>query len=357
MIRTLDKGAIAAAAVAGLGLDEESSGIDSPEALAAAIRRAASFSCPTTQRELSKLVIESLEWLVSDPHALAGEVTSSLEAVINYGDLLDLSSIGGRPSKSSDLYLAPPSFVARQSGAVLLIGIATEGQPIVGEDLSQRIVYERHVRSIPGPTGPGLLENLADDGLREVSIEQWLVCPRPVSATELVTQYDTRLSASIEPGPIDGLTLLDPSRPVTYYRGRWRPPTSKDEGRFVARRPREYGADLWCYLELRGGIPTRLVDLPVASGIVRGCDEAWRLQGAIDAVRGHPQTARHSPSGANGRIVQLTIPTPSWLQRRWDAVGTPVVVPGALVSYKFDAKDLQEELDFAESMLWTRAVA
>src|SRR6266851_4430054 len=110
MIRTLDKGAIAAAAVAGLGLDEEASGIDSPEALAAAIRRAASFSCPTTQRELSKLVIESLEWLVSDPHALAGEVTSSLEAVINYGDLLELSSIGGRPSKSSDLYLAAPSF-------------------------------------------------------------------------------------------------------------------------------------------------------------------------------------------------------------------------------------------------------
>jgi hypothetical protein len=357
MIKTLDRGAIAAAAVAGMGLDQEVSGIDSPEALAAAIRRAASFSCPTTQRELSKAVVESLEWLVSDPDSLAGEVTASLEAVINYGDLLDLSNIGGKPSKSSDLYLAPPSFVVRRSGAVLLIGIATEGQPIVGEELSQRVVYERHVRSIMGPAGPQLLEDLADDGLRHVAIDQWLACPRPLSATELITLYDARLSASIEPGPIDGLSLLDAARSVAYYRGRWRPPTSQDEGRFVARRPREYGADLWCYVELRGGVPTGLIDLPIGSGIVRGCDEAWRLQGAIDAVRGHPQTARYSPSGASGRIVQLTLPTPSWLQRRWDAVGIPVVVPGALVSYRFETKDLQEELDFAETMLWTRTVA
>ena len=72
---------------------------------------------------------------------------------------------------------------------------------------------------------------------------------------------------------------------------RWRE-VRADSGRFVARRDQAYGSNLWCYVELSNGEPQRLLDFPLAGSRWRGCDEAWRLQMAIDAQRGAPQRFR-----------------------------------------------------------------
>jgi hypothetical protein len=151
---------------------------------------------------------------------------------------------------------------------------------------------------------------------------------------------------------VDGIQILDSGRPVNFYRGRWRQPSTKDTGQFVARRPQAYGSDLWCYVELKDGEPQHLIDLPLSADSMRGCDEAWRLQAAIDAARHQPQSFRLEHSGSAHVLLSLFGPPPSWLQRRWDGCGKPVSSRSALVTYLLPASNLAVELDFLRRMLW-----
>lgn len=150
---------------------------------------------------------------------------------------------------------------------------------------------------------------------------------------------------------IPGLLLLDPDRSVRFYSGRWIEPRFQS-GRFVARRSQAYGADLWCYVQLRDGYPERLIDLPTSGSRWRGCDEAWRLQMAIDAHRGDPQRFRIRPGPQATRILELFSPIPMWARRRWDAVGELVLASGCLFAYRFAEGEGKEELRFANDMLW-----
>jgi hypothetical protein len=356
LIRVIDEDQAGSLAVQQLGLDPDSTGIDSPEALAAAVRRAASFLCPTTERELVNGVVASLEWIVPDPTGLRSAAESTVQAVVNYGDLTELPNPDVPTRRSTLLFLASPAFIPRRSGGLLLVGVPPEGRPMVDPDIQMRVEVERHVRMIAGPVEPELLDSMRDSGLFQLSADVWLQSPRPVSPETAIMQFDERLDATVDVGEVSGLRILDPDRPPHYYAGRWRVPTAKDRGRFVARRPREYGADAWCYVELHGGQPRRLVDLPITEGLVRGCDEAWRLQAAIDALRGRPLVVRAEDASGDAATVRLNFPPPSWLQRRWDALGTPLIVPNALIAYRLPRLELSEELAFVQAMLWAGVV-
>jgi hypothetical protein len=99
------------------------------------------------------------------------------------------------------------------------------------------------------------------------------------------------LRHSLQPGTVTDLQILDPMRPVTYYLGRWNVPKNQS-GTFVARRPQEFGAPIWCFVALKDGVPARLLDLPLEKMRWRGCDSAWHLQMAIDYCRRNPQRYR-----------------------------------------------------------------
>src|SRR6185295_17906791 len=120
---------------------------------------------------------------------------------------------------------------------------------------------------------------------------EWLRAPSAESFAEHFSRLDRLLDLAEPSREIPGLSLLDPEQSVRYYRGRWAEPRSQS-GRFVARRSQAYGADLWCYVQLREGHPERLIDFPTQGSQWRGCDEAWRLQMAVDARRGAPQRFR-----------------------------------------------------------------
>jgi hypothetical protein len=153
---------------------------------------------------------------------------------------------------------------------------------------------------------------------------------------------------------LEGVTILDPSAPVRFYRGRWRTPKKADDGIFVARRPQAYGADLWCFAEVSTGAVTRLIDLPVTVSVAPASDEAWRLQAALDAEAGHPQLFRvRGRELTDAALLDLFSPLPSWAQRRLDAIGKPLLRSrGALLSYRIPREELDEELQFLVNMLW-----
>jgi len=341
-------------AIAGLGLDPASVGPQSEEAMAASLRRAASFMCPTTPGMLIRSVDETIMGLPGYDDDTKPQLEAVLDSLLSYGDLLELDAdeAGLRQRR---LFLAAPAFVRRVSGTCLLIGIRPEAAPLVGDELLARVEYKAHVRLIRSST-VGVAEQLAADGLSELTPEQWLASPRAASPDEVVKLYTARLETARPSGDIEGLRIIDPSAQVRYYRGRWRPTKSADTGHYVARRPQAYGADLWCFAEVTKGQATRLLDLPAGTLASPAADEAWRLQAAIDALNGHHQSVIvRGAERPHLSVVDFFSPVPSWMQRRLDIVGTPLARSrGALFSYTLLDHELPEELQFLWDMVWTR---
>jgi hypothetical protein len=344
---------LTAHAVGVLGLDPEAVDLLSAEAMAASLRRAASFLCPTTSGALTRAVDETLVRLPGYTDDTRWQIEAVLASLVSYGDLLELPYEDEGVARRR-LFLGVPAFVRRASDTCLLIGVRPEGAPLVRDDLLAKIEYDAHVRLIRATT-PADAELLVADRLTELQPEQWFGTPRIASPEEVVSLYTARLDVARASGDIEGLRIIDPATSVTYYRGRWRPPKPTDTGRFVARRPQAFGADLWCFAEIAGGRATRLVDLPIGSVLVPAADEAWRLQAAIDCLAGHRQrVAVYTDPRSHRSVVDLFSPVPSWMQRRLDVVGTPLLRSrGALFSYALPDSELHEELECLRTMLWT----
>src|SRR5882724_8372730 len=78
-----------ARSVSALGLDSSALELSSTEAIAEALRRAASFRCPCTAATLVASVVDPLRGLVSDLDATKTLVEGTLEAVVAHGDILE----------------------------------------------------------------------------------------------------------------------------------------------------------------------------------------------------------------------------------------------------------------------------
>ena len=223
---------------------------------------------------------------------------------------------------------------------------------------------------IETPSGPRLVtitrvENHADGGTDEdlalylnklgfieLTQDYWLKAPPDETPAQHIDKYKHSLDMAPLCGDIPDLKVLDPCKPVCYYRGRWTSPKGMN-GHFIVRRPQTYGNDLWCYAELITGKLIKFIDLPLSSNAeVRGCDEAWRLQAAIDAHRGEPQKYRlHKHTGGNC-VVDIFSPPTKWVERRWSWTGKRIACIGSLMSFQFRIDEIEEELDFAKRKLW-----
>ena len=352
-MRRLTVTEVHATAVEELGLDPAALDLTSIEAVSGALRRMTSFLCPCAAATLVRGVVRPLRGLVDDLDAFKGLVENTLEAMIAHGDILEHSEVRDEPVHASAalLYAAPVSFVVRQSGATILLGVAADQLTALPDDLASRVEYVGHVRRLSPLPGENLRADLVELGLVELAYEHWLKAPAAETAAEHLSRLDSMLDAAQPSRDIPGLQLIDPERPVRYYRGRWVEPRSQS-GRFVARRSQAYGAPLWCFVQVRDGNPERLIDFPSSGSRWRGCDEAWRLQMAIDAQRGEPQRFKVRPGPEGSRVLKFLSPAPMWARRRWDAVGESIPGSGCLFAYRLPESELQEELRFVHKELW-----
>lgn len=336
-----------------LGLDPTALDLTSTEAIAGALRRMASFLCPCAAATLVRGVVRPLWGLVDDLNMVKGVVEETLEAMIAHGDVLEHHDFDETRDHRTGplLYAAPVSFVSRQSGAAILLGVASDQLSALPEELEARIEYVSHVRRLNPLPDEDLHSELVQLGLIELSYDRWLKAPPTETPAQHVARLDRLLDAAMASHDVPGLSLLDPERPVRYYRGRWVEPRSQT-GRFVGRRSQAYGADLWCYVQLRDGYPERLIDFPRSGSRWRGCDEAWHLQMAIDARQGKPQRFRVRRGPGSTRVFELFSPVPMWASRRWNAIGEPVPGSGCLFAYRLAEAEIGEELRFAREALW-----
>ena len=335
-----------------LGLDTTVHDAFTPEATAEALRRAASLHCPATPAEIVDAVKAVLVPLAGSAGVSREDLVTQLDLLIASGDLLELRQSGERTTRL--VYLGPPSFVQKVPGQYLLLGVRPENQPLLDEELSEHVEREGHLRfvTVDAAAGPALLKAA---GLQEVRGDRWLRHPRTCAAADHLAGLRLRLQAALEAGEVAGLEILDPAKPVHYYRGRWRALDGTDSGDFIGRRPQAYGTAAWCFVRVVDGRPNRLLDLPIEDPSAQARDEAWRLQAAIDAASGTPQRyrLRAVPGDDTSSVLDIFGPVPSWAARKLDLVATPVEKSrGSLFSYRLSKAASCTATKLLTEMLW-----
>jgi hypothetical protein len=299
---------------------------------------------------LARTTIEVLRGLPDFGDDTPQDIARAIEDLVAYGDLLELP-VEEDGIRQRRLYLGPPAYVRREgTNSALLVGVRSEGAPLLSDELAHLIEYHGHARIFRTPASDSI-DLLQNEGLSIFQPEQWLRAPRRIPSEDLLGTYTSRLESRGLPGDVE-LRLIDPKSSPRYYRGRWRGPKSADEGLFIARRPQAFGADLWCLVELTAGRVAKLLDMPIEDPLAPAADEAWRLQAAMDALNGNPQRVRMK--GDDGScVLEFFAPVPSWAQRRLDVLGVPArPARGALFAYELPSGEVDEELEFLVSMLW-----
>ena len=335
-----------------LGLSEPSDGSIDDALLAALLRRSAGIHCPCSRATLRASVLECTQTLAADEASLSQRIDDTIETLTVGGDLLEFDDVVIEDSdvRQTWVFAAPPGFVIRPNGTAFIFGVVPDQDTFLPSSLSTRVLQDGFTRSIEPLKGEGLAGELREQGLQELSEQAWLRSPKDESPDDMLRRVERFLAHQTPIITIADLKILDPVWPVTYYPGRWVAPTNQT-GIFVARRPQEFGAPMWCLVRLEDGAPVHLLDLPFEKTRWRACDTAWHLQMAIDHCRHQPQQYRRRPE-THGVRFDFFSPLPQWSQRRLMIFGSPVPRDRCLLSYLVPSAQAETEERFLQTRLW-----
>lgn len=316
--------------------------------IAQSLRRAVFNTAPCPAQTLRSLVFAALSPFTGDAEALKVNIEETLEDVIAMGDILEMrTDLDGR--RDVVLRPAPPAFVGRRDGTFIILGVA--GDEITPAMQTTVVHQDSGLRCIRPDDTQTCRNELLDLGLIELSERLWLFVPAQMSAIDVLAHWKGRLPVDAKPETVEGLEILNGASATTFYKGRWSGFSAQHSGTFVGRRPQRYGSKLWCLAEVMDGVVLRLVDIRAKDSRTRDCDEAWRLQAAIDAAVGTPQAVRVSANGSTS-ILAFSAPLPAWAARRLSFIGKPVSVPRSLLAFEIPQQNVQDELRWLGENLW-----
>ena len=329
--------------------------VDDPQTcIKQALRRAVYWLAPASSTDIVRFVAKPLEPLGIDRPA----IEAMLDDLLVYGDVLEMHKLTTDPWHAPDVVLrpAPPTFVQRSDGSIILLGIAGDQPTPLTPDLAAKVDERGPVRRLVVPGELAIASHLRLLGIVQISEATWLRTPaKETAATHLDRSTQRLAQVPFEAAAIPNLEILDPSRPVRYYPGRWRTPDDGTCGAFLARRPRRYGSNLWSIAEFSNGESHRLLDLRDDSDRQRSCDIGWRFQAARDAVDGHPQELRVCRGGDFAEFDFFS-PLPAFAERRLALVGHKSNKQGCLFSYIIPLQNAAAETQALCDMLWMRAL-
>ncbi len=335
-----------------LGLSDVDNGAVDNALLTALVRRSAGIHCPCSRATLRRSLIEALQHLCNSEVSLSDRIETIIEGLVVSGDLLELHDVRvfDQAARATWVFAAPPSYVVRQSGEIFIIGIVADDDVFLPGSLASRVRRRGFTRLIVQDMGEDLCTKLDEQGLQRLSEQSWLRSPKTEPFGQFLSRFERRLTERPPAGTVNEMEILDGERPVTFYRGRWTD-CARKSGVFVGRRPQEFGAAIWCVVELEGGNVSRFLDLPANESRWRGCDEAWHLQMAIDARRGQSQQYRVQSSGDEYRFDFFS-PLPAWSERRLITFGWAVPREKCLMSYVLTTGPAEIEERFLQECLW-----
>lgn len=322
----------------------------SEDMLAEYLRGLAGRRAPCAARELRRAALEALKPLAAAREAAALEplIRAALDALLTYGDLLEAPA--AEAPDAAVVHLAPPRLVALGEGLHLLLGVAPDHAEVLSPEV-RAVVEPKGSLRLVRTTAPDGWTALERSGLPVLSAAHWTRAPAAEDPEVVLAQARAQVAAAPPCGPLEDLEVLDPAKEPTYYRGRWVRPGALT-GQYVGRRPVPYGAARWCFVHLDGGVAAKLVDLPVRGSAHRGCDEAFRLQAAVDAAGGRRQVVEEARSPEGASTLMFFHPVPAWAERYWTAAGEKVDAHRCLFAYRFEAAAAGRAREFAQRQLW-----
>ena len=319
--------------------------------IAQALRRVIFHAAPCRHQVARRLVLNALSAFTDNTDQLSDSIETTLEHLIAMGDVLEIQNGDGTTGQTI-LRPTPPSFVKRSADTLIVLGVAGDQ---ITPNLEHPLIYTSGgLRMLCGVDANDLCETLKEEGLIELQHEYWLHTPSEISAALFVEKWRARLPMDKFRQSVDDLVVLNTSFNVSYYKGRWVPQSKIRSGIFVARRPQRFGADLWLLAEFKGGNLMRFVDIHTDAAGIRSCDEAWRIQAAIDALSGTPQVLSVY-SKDEDCILAFDSPIPSWIERRLLMFGEHLNVPHSLLAFRINANQAEEEIEWLKSIFWMEA--
>jgi len=319
-----------------------------------ALRRGLFLLAPSSRADLIQFVAAPLVPLGITRH----DIEAKLDELVTYGDALEMRKLASDPWDAPPAVLrpAPPSFVKRGDGALIILGVAGDHLSALTPELQARVVETGPVRLLRASDDDALPAHLKLLGLMQLSEQAWLRTPKVETAVAHRQSWIAQLERVAETaGRIDDLEILDPERSIRFYAGRWHQQIASTTGIFVARRPQLYGARLWSIAQFTNGACHRLLDVYEDEERQRPCDIAWRLQAAIDAAAGHPQEVRVEGRPGIERLDFFS-PLPAFAERRLALIGTKQAGTGCLFSFDIDPVHVEAELTELKTSLWMRPV-
>ena len=333
-----------------LRLDSGSLNLSSAEGIAGVLRKVACFKCPCPTRELNEFSDSLLKGLISNEER--EKIPDIVESMISYGDLLEAPDRDSNAKKL--LFGSQPAFVRANDSTVLFLGIVPDGFPPLPSILISKIEFANHIRRIKN-VSENDINVIKKIGLQEFSMEYWQRSPLKETSEKFLKKINQALEKNNSSISKEGIKVISPeknsSSNIIYYKQRWTELKSSMEGHFVARRERRFENPLWCYIKFKNNKITNTLNLPLDSINRRGCDEAWRIQMALDSSNKTPQLFGVEKIDQNKIVLNFFSPVPKWASRRWDVLGEPVS-RNSLFSYCFEKDIVRKEIKYCKEMLW-----
>ncbi|NJB93180.1 hypothetical protein [Xanthomonas arboricola] len=321
--------------------------------VAAVLRRAVASRCPCPRETIIDIATDAL-YGIDESNFTKACVRGVLDRLIVIGDLLELGNVSSLPGAGADdwVYCAPPTFVIHK-GSILILGIEAEDQAAMPSLLRKSIRSRRELRYIQSTVGEEeeMAQQLREAGYLEISKAAWMRLPPKRTADQFRDEAVRRLQDSGGRGELNGLRVLGQSRDSFNLSTRWVLPGTQT-GYFVGRRPQAFGSPIWVFVELVQGAPTRYIDLPWAGARFRGCDLGWRIQSALDALSGMPQSYRVSSVSEILDRYEFFSPLPLWVERRLGIYGERVCSRGSLIAYELARNSAHDVDDLVQSRMW-----
>ena len=317
------------------------------------IRRIAGITCPISRTHLKHHMMLSLLRLLVDKSSLEMKIDAAIDALLVCGDIIQLSSRDTYEPDDGEgfLYTAPPSFLQRDNGRILIIGVGFDDATFLPDSLLNRISITNFSRFIDPISDEDLPKILLELGLRQINRQTWVTAPLAETPGKHLECFKDILVRDGGSANIPELSIYSPDNSCTTYHQGWMP-LDKQTGHYIARRPQAYGSAIWCFIEIIRGRVNAIIDFPIKGTRLRGCDIAWRLQHAIDANINQP--LNYYVEKLEDKIqFNFKIPIPLWAQQRLILMGE-LVHPsrGYVIAFQIPESESATEEKFLQEQLW-----
>lgn len=293
---------------------------DARALVAGVLRRLCGLMCPCPPRSILAAAKRALEPLGTATDVLVAELDATLESLLVVGDVIEVSRVGGilNDENRDWLFCGPPSFLELDERCYVF-GIAPDDAPVLAGTLREKVRHDGVMRYLDDPEGQ-LGEALSALGMRRYTAAKWLARTHHEPPERFVAHVLNRLVKEGLHGDMPSAEWLAPATAAYVpYQKRWTPAPAMS-GLAIGRAHPEFGPPLWFVATLAAGRIERVLSLPLANMPDRACDQAWRIQLALDAQRGAPGRYRAQPE-ADGVRVSVSFPLPLSARRRLVLLG------------------------------------